>query len=122
MKIRLLIKLCLSTISKILVVLRLHSRIVNQLNKLRSESHKIDNHSNLVSKLLGDKRLVALDVGAQGGFFNGNIFDQINILLSSLSYRFGLNSLKLQDGQIHSYGLIMILSGIVSVLLLILLG
>jgi len=55
-------------------------------------------------------------------WIDNNIFDQINILLSSLSYRFGLNSLKLQDGQIHSYGLIMILSGIVSVLLLILLG
>ena len=55
-------------------------------------------------------------------WIDNNIFDQINILLSSLSYRFGLNSLKLQDGQIHSYGLAMILSGIVSVLILILLG
>ena len=55
-------------------------------------------------------------------WIDNNIFDQINILLSSLSYRFGFNSLKLQDGQIHSYGLAMILSGIVSVLILILLG
>ena len=54
-------------------------------------------------------------------WIDNNIFDQINILLSSLSYRFGFNSLKLQDGQIHSYGLAMILSGIVSVLILILL-
>ena len=55
-------------------------------------------------------------------WIDNNIFDQINVLLSSLSYRFGLNSLKLQDGQIHSYGLAMILSGIISVLILILLG
>jgi len=55
-------------------------------------------------------------------WIDNNIFDQINILLSNLSYRFGFNSLKLQDGQIHSYGLAMILSGIVSVLILILLG
>jgi NADH-quinone oxidoreductase subunit L len=55
-------------------------------------------------------------------WIDNNIFDQINILLSRFSYRFGLNSLKLQNGQIHSYGLAMILSGIVSVLILILLG
>ena len=61
-------------ISRILIALRLHSRIANQLNKLRSESHKIDDHRNFVSKLLGDKKLVALDVGAQGGFFNASIF------------------------------------------------
>ncbi len=71
-----IISFLIPAISKILVVLRLHSRIVNQLNKLRSESHKIDNHSNLVSKLLGDKKLVALDVGAQGGFFNDSIFSR----------------------------------------------
>ena len=63
-------------ISKILVALRLNSRIVNQLNKLRSESHKTDNHSNLVSKLLGEKKILALDVGAQGGFFNDSIFSR----------------------------------------------
>ena len=63
-------------VSRILIALRLHSRIINQLNKLRSESHKIDDHRNFVSKLLGDKKLVALDVGAQGGFFNASIFSK----------------------------------------------
>jgi len=63
-------------ISKILFALKIHSRVVNQFNKLRSESHKNQNHSNLVSKLLGAKKLVALDVGAQGGFFNASIFSK----------------------------------------------
>ena len=63
-------------ISRILITLRLHSRVINQFNKLRSESHKIDNHVNLVSKLMENKKLVALDVGAQGGFFNANIFSK----------------------------------------------
>ena len=61
-------------ISKILIALRLNSRIINQLNRLRYESHKTDDHSNLISKLLVDNKLIALDVGAQGGFFESNIF------------------------------------------------
>ena len=63
-------------ISKILITLRLNSRIVNQLNRLRYESHKTDDHSNLISRLLVDNKLVALDVGAQGGFFEANIFSK----------------------------------------------
>ena len=69
-----IIYLVIPTISRILITLRLHSRVINQLNKLRSESHKIDDHRNFISKLLNDNKLVALDVGAQGGFFNASIF------------------------------------------------
>ena len=70
------IYLFIPIISRILMVFRFHSRIINQLNKLRSESHKIQNHTDFVSKLLGDAKLVALDVGAQGGFFNDSIFSK----------------------------------------------
>ena len=69
-----IIYLLIPIISKILIVLRLNSRITNQLNTLRHESHKRDDHSNLISKLLVDNKLIALDVGAQGGFFESNIF------------------------------------------------
>ena len=69
-----IIYLLIPIISKILIALRLNSRIINQLNKLRYESHKTDDHSNLISKLLVDNKLIALDVGAQGGFFESNIF------------------------------------------------
>jgi len=62
------------TVSKILIALRLNSRIINQLNKLRYESHKTEDHRNFISKLLCKNKLIALDVGAQGGFFNSNIF------------------------------------------------
>ena len=61
-------------IFKIFIILRLNSRIINQFNRLRHESHKNDNHTNLIYKLLGDYKLVALDVGAQGGFLNNSIF------------------------------------------------
>ena len=71
-----IIYFCIPFISRILILLKLNSRIINQLNKLRSESHQIDDHGNLISKLLGDKKLVALDVGVQGGFFNSSIFNK----------------------------------------------
>ncbi len=74
--IKVLISRIVEVISRILIVLKKHSRVVNQFNKLRSEIHKNENHSNLISKLLGEKKLVALDVGAQGGFFNANIFSK----------------------------------------------
>ena len=54
-----------------------HSRIINQLNKLRLKSHDIDNHYNLISKFLDGVKLTALDVGAQGGFFNANMFKEV---------------------------------------------
>ena len=68
-----IIYLCVPIISKVFIVLRLHSRIINQLNKLRLESNKNENYKDLISRLLVNKKLVALDVGAQGGF-NNNIF------------------------------------------------
>jgi len=71
-----IIYLCIPFISRILIATRFHSRIINQLNKLRSESHKIDDHRNFISKFLGENKLVALDVGAQGGFFNASIFSE----------------------------------------------
>ena len=69
-----IIYLLIPIVSKILIILRLNSRIINQLNRLRYESHKTEDHSNLISKLLVDNKLIALDVGAQGGFFESNLF------------------------------------------------
>ena len=73
---KVLLSKIIQIISKTLIALKIHSRVVNQFNKLRSESHKNQDHSNFVSKLLREKKLVALDVGAQGGFFNANIFEK----------------------------------------------
>ena len=61
-------------VSKVFLIFKINSRIINQLNKLRSAVHLNGDHKNLISKLLADKKLTALDVGAQGGFFNANIF------------------------------------------------
>tara|TARA_B100001123_G_scaffold419029_1_gene523700 strand:- start:937 stop:1911 length:975 start_codon:yes stop_codon:yes gene_type:complete len=69
-----IIYLLIPIVSRILIILRIHSRIINQLNKIRSLVHEIDDHTKLISRLLLDNKLVALDVGAQGGFFSANIF------------------------------------------------
>ena len=74
--IKVLLSKIIKIISKTLILLKINSRTVNQFNKLRSESHKSEDHSNFLSKLLGDKKLIALDVGAQGGFFNESIFSK----------------------------------------------
>jgi len=71
-----IIYFCIPIISRILIFLRLNSRIANQLNSLRSQSHKINNYKDLVLKLLNNSKLEALDVGAQGGFFNSNLFSK----------------------------------------------
>ena len=71
-----IIYLCIPYISRILMVLRLNSRIINQLNKVRSECHKTDDHTNFISELLKKDKLIALDVGAQGGFFNAGMFSE----------------------------------------------
>ena len=73
---KILISKIIEIISRALIALKIYSRVVNQFNKFRSESHKNEDHSNFVSKLLGEKKLVALDVGAQGGFFNESIFSK----------------------------------------------
>ena len=49
-----IIYLLIPLISKVLLILRLNSRIINQLNKLRAESHKTQNYTKLVSKILLD--------------------------------------------------------------------
>ena len=50
-----IIYLILPPVSKLLIFLRLHSRIINQLNKLRLEAHLGDSHIDLI-KNIGPKR------------------------------------------------------------------
>jgi len=80
------IYLIIPIIFRILIILKMNSRIINQLNKLRSESHRIQNHTSLVTRLLQNSKLVALDVGAQGGFLNGSIFaEKYNSFFSAIA-------------------------------------
>jgi len=58
---------------KLFLFARIQSRILDILTRLRSNVHSNDNYKFLISKIL-KKKLVALDVGAQGGFFNTGLF------------------------------------------------
>ena len=71
-----LINFCLPYISKFFIIIRINSRVINQLNKLRSNSHHASDHSNFILELLGKDKLNALDIGAQGGFFGDSIFQK----------------------------------------------
>jgi FkbM family methyltransferase len=72
-------------IFKVFILLRVNSRILNQLNKLRHDVHLADDYVNLLKKILGGNKLKALDVGAQGGFFNAHIFSsKYNIFFSPI--------------------------------------
>ena len=51
-----------------------------------------------------------------------NIFDGINVGLSKLVGRLSLSSLKLQDGLIHTYSLAVVVTGVISVFILVILG
>jgi FkbM family methyltransferase len=59
--------------TKLLILMNLNSRVINQLNRLRFNSNNNSNYTEIVSQLLNKYKLTALDVGAQGGF-NGDIF------------------------------------------------
>jgi len=69
-----IVYLLIPIFSKIFITFKLNSRIINQLVKLRSSSNDVYNHKKFISKLLLNEKLIALDVGAQGGFFEENIF------------------------------------------------
>jgi FkbM family methyltransferase len=58
---------------KLFLFARIQSRILDILTRLRSNVHFNENYKFLISKIL-KKKLIALDVGAQGGFFNTGLF------------------------------------------------
>ena len=70
------IKLILPIIFKILIKLKINRRTINFLNEKSYKSNDNYNFSELLKRLLKGKRIVALDVGAQGGFNSDNFFPQ----------------------------------------------
>ncbi len=71
---RSLIKVFLPLISKILIFLKINRRVINFLEEQSYFSNKNNNFSNVIQNLLINEKIVALDVGAQGGFNSDNYF------------------------------------------------
>ena len=57
-----------------------------------------------------------------GEWLDKNIFDGVNVHLSKLTGRLSFKSLRLQDGQINTYSLAMIMFATVAIFIMVLLG
>tara|TARA_B100001094_G_C18020965_1_gene715065 strand:- start:120 stop:1019 length:900 start_codon:yes stop_codon:yes gene_type:complete len=59
---------------KILIYLKLNRRFINFLNEKSYKSNDVYNFNEIIKNLLRNKKIIALDVGAQGGFNSDNFF------------------------------------------------
>ena len=71
---RSLLKIILPIIFKILIKLKLNRRVINFLNDKSYNSNNYYDFTKIIQNLLDDKKIVALDIGAQGGFNSDNFF------------------------------------------------
>jgi len=71
---RSLLKITLPLIFKILIKLKLNRRVINFLNEKSYTSNDRYNFISIIQNYLKSEKLIALDVGAQGGFNSDNFF------------------------------------------------
>jgi len=71
---RSLSKIMLPILFKILIYLKLNRRFINFLNEKSYKSNDVYNFNEIIKNLLRNKKIIALDVGAQGGFNSDNFF------------------------------------------------
>jgi FkbM family methyltransferase len=73
---RSLIKIALPFFFKILIIFKINRRVINYLIEKSYFSNNKYNFSSLIKKILKDIKIIALDVGAQGGFNSDNFFSK----------------------------------------------
>ncbi|MDC2987141.1 FkbM family methyltransferase [Candidatus Pelagibacter bacterium] len=71
---RSLLKPLLPIIYKILITFKLNRRVINFLNEKAYKSNEQHNFKEHIENLIKNEKIVALDVGAQGGFNSDNFF------------------------------------------------
>ena len=71
---RSLLKIILPLIFKILIKLKLNRRVINFLNDRSYNSNNYYDFTKIIQNILNDKKIIALDIGAQGGFNSDNFF------------------------------------------------
>ena len=80
-----LIKIILPVFSKVLIKLKLNRRVINFLNDKSYHSNSSYNFTKIIHNLLNDKKIIALDVGAQGGFNSDKFFpSKYNIFFNNV--------------------------------------
>ena len=67
-------KLMLPLLFRIFQIFGINTRVINFLSNKKSYANNIYNFEKNIKKLLRDKKLIALDVGSQGGFNSDNFF------------------------------------------------
>ena len=67
-------KLILPLLFKILIKLKVNRRAINYLQNKSFQSNNIQDFSKLIQKFLISEKILALDIGAQGGFNSDNFF------------------------------------------------
>ena len=67
-------KIILPLIYKILQLLKGNTRAINFLNEKKIFSNNVYNFQKEINRLLENKKLVGLDIGAQGGFNSDDFF------------------------------------------------
>ena len=73
---RSLLKIILPLIFKILIKLKLNRRVINFLNDRSYNSNNYYDFTKIIQNILNDKKIIALDIGAQGGFNSDNFFSK----------------------------------------------
>ena len=68
------VKILLPVVFKILIKLKLNRRVINFLHEKSYKSNNKYNFTSLLEKFLEKNKIVALDVGAQGGFNSDTFF------------------------------------------------
>ena len=68
------VKLLLPCFSSLFIKLKVNKRIANYLNDRSFIANNYYNFSNTIEKKLNNRKILALDVGAQGGFNSDNFF------------------------------------------------
>ena len=71
---RSILKIILPFLFKILINTKLNRRTINFLNERSYSSNNKYNFNELIKNLLKSKKIISLDVGAQGGFNSDNFF------------------------------------------------
>ena len=73
---RSLLKIILPVIFKILIKLKLNRRVINFLNDKSYDSNNSYDFTKIIKNILNEKKIIALDIGAQGGFNSDNYFSK----------------------------------------------
>ena len=67
-------KVIIPVLYKIILLLKANTRAINFFNEKRKNANNAYNFQKSIEELLGDKKLIGLDVGAQGGFNSDEFF------------------------------------------------